>query len=123
MTEISAERRHVLTQRLGRLMAEVSEACYCAGWLGGTEYSVPELCRRAIESGSRQPWGQGDVTPDQALRLAKIADELGHWADLDEPGVGYEPFAPFPIPAELTAELDRERTLSEMRAATTYKTK
>ena len=48
-----------LVQQLGAEMSDLSEACWCAGWLGGTESVVPELCRRAAESGRTQYWGHG----------------------------------------------------------------
>ena len=92
--------RHSVLQLLGQEMSDISEDCYCAGWLGGTEYVVPELCRRAAESGRPQWWGPDVVTPERARGLVHLAEQLGHWADLDEAGVGYVPFRPFPIPPE-----------------------
>jgi len=100
-----------LTRRLGELISQVSEDCYCAGWLGGAEYSVPELCRRALASGRSQPWGHGVVTPALAKTLCDLADQLGHWVDTDEASVGYVPFSPFPIPPEYLAALDRDLEL------------
>lgn len=101
--------RHALVQQLGEAMSDVSEECYHAGWLGGTEYFVPELCRRAVATGRAQPWGHGEVTPERARTLIELAARAGCWADLDEPGIGYEPFQPFPIPPEYLAALERER--------------
>ena len=103
--------REDLIQRLGDLMSQVSEQCYCAGWLGGTEYLVPELCRRALASARSQPWGHSVVTPALARTLHDIAEQLGHWVDTDETSVGYVPFSPFPIPPEYIAALDRELEL------------
>ena len=81
-------------------MSEISEECYYAGWLNGTEYFVPELCRRARDLGKSQTWGHGEVGPQKAEELFKIAELLGHWVDLDEMGSGYDPHDPFPIPPE-----------------------
>ena len=100
-----------LVLRLGQLMSQISEDCYCAGWLGGTEYSVPELCRRALTSARSQPWGHGVVTPALVRTLCDIAEQLGHWVDTDETSVGYVPFSPFPIPPEYIAALDRDLEL------------
>jgi hypothetical protein len=100
--------RTSLVLRLGEFMSQVSEDCYCAGWLGGTEYLVPELCRRALAGARPQPWGHGVVTPALARTLCDIAEQLGHWVDTDEASVGYVPFRPFPIPPEYIAALDRE---------------
>lgn len=99
--------RHALVQQIGTAMSDISEDCYCAGWLGGTEFLVPELCRRAATTGESQSWGHGSVTKEQAEKILEIVERAGCWADLDEPGVGYEPFDPFPIPPEYLAALDK----------------
>jgi hypothetical protein len=97
-----------LLRLLGQEMSDISEDCYCAGWLGGTEYFVPEICRRALESGRSQIWGHGEVTPARAKELTLLADQLGCWADLDEDGIGYVPHQPFPVPQQYIEALDRE---------------
>ncbi len=103
--------RHSLVQLLGSAMSELSEEAYCAGWLGGTEYVVPELCRRAVETGVIQRWGRWEVTPDFARGLIHIAEQIGSWADLDEPGSGYVAFQPFPIPVQYQQAVDHEQTV------------
>jgi hypothetical protein len=100
--------RHELVQQLGQKMSDISEECYCAGWLGDTEYMVPELCRRAIASGQPQQWGHGAISPDQALDLFNLADRIGCWADSDDDSVGYKPFQPFPIPLEYLKAIERK---------------
>lgn len=82
--------RHALLQLLGKAMSDISEECFYAGWLGGTEDEVPELCRRAIETDQPQVWGQGTITPDQAIGLNYIAEQLGYWAIWTD--TGFEPF-------------------------------
>jgi hypothetical protein len=99
-----------LIAELGRLMSDCSEDCHYAGWLGDTEYLVPELCRRALETAEPQPWGHGKVSPQLAARMTAIAKELGHWVVLNDLGVGFEPFDPFPVPPEILKELDKERS-------------
>lgn len=101
--------RHALVQQLGQEMSDISEDCYCAGWLGGTEYLVPELCRRAAESGYTQHWGHGEITPELGRQLILLAEQAGCWANTDFASVAYDPFQPFPIPLEYTAEIDREQ--------------
>lgn len=91
---------------LGRLMSDLSETCWSAGWLEGTEYLVPELCRRAVERDEPQPWGQGEVAPALAKALAVLAGELRHWANLDARGAGYVAFDPFPVPQACVDDLD-----------------
>lgn len=90
-------------------MSDVSEECYYAGWMLGTEYVVPELCRRALDSGEPQPWGDGEVTPEQARELTELADRLGSWADLEEQGIGYVQHDPFPLSPEQLEVVERER--------------
>jgi hypothetical protein len=43
LTRNLIDERHALVQQLGQAMSDISEDCYCAAWLGGTEYFVPEL--------------------------------------------------------------------------------
>jgi hypothetical protein len=102
--------RHLLVQQLGKEMSDISEDCYYAGWLGGTEYMVPELCRRAIESGLTQYWGHGEVTLEQARWLWGLAERIGCWADNDLECIGYDPFQPFPIPPEYTEAIERKQS-------------
>src|SRR3954462_11666022 len=101
--------RSALVQLLGRALSDVSEECYHSGWLGGNEYFVPELCRRAIATGQTQYWGHGQVTPEQARGLTFLAEQIGAWADLDEPGSGYIPFDPFSIPQQYVEAIEREQ--------------
>lgn len=101
--------RDALVQKLGEAMSDLSERCYYAGWLTGTEHLVPELCRRAVETGRPQMWGHGVVTPGEAELLLSLADQAGSWANLDEAGIGYVPFQPFPTPPEYLAAVEREQ--------------
>ena len=100
----------------GSAIGDVSEDCYLAGWLGGAEYLVPALCKRVARSGEPHWWGNGTVSPAQALDLLALAGVLGHWADLDDAGVGYVAFDPFPLPPEYRESLDREQRAVEVRA-------
>lgn len=93
---------------LGDAMSEVSEECWNAGWLDGTEHMLPELCRRASESGTDQRWGRGTITPSRARELQGLARRAGTWAALDEQGIGYVPFEPWPLPNAMLQELDLE---------------
>ena len=102
-------KRNALLQLLGAAMSDVSEDCYCADWLAGTEYIVPELCRRALSTKQDQHWGHGEVTPERALGLITLADLVGSWANRDESGIGYVPFQPFPVPREYAREIDCEQ--------------
>jgi len=85
---------------LGDMMRDVSEECQCAGWLIDLEYLVPILCERAIKSQERQPWGQGYVTVEQAMKMTRIAEELKCWVanEFLDNEFHYVEFNPFPIP-------------------------
>lgn len=89
-------------------MSDVTEDCYYAGWLVGAEYIVPELCRRALESGRTQKWGHGEVTPERARGLTYLADQLGCWVNYDLSSNEYVSHDPFPLPVEHLESLDLE---------------
>jgi hypothetical protein len=97
-----------LIETLGRSMSDISEEAYCAGWYCGTEYYVPELCRRAIRAQQPQPWSRAIITPGRAQELLEIVRTLGHWVKLNDEGTGYEPFDPFPTPLEYRLELNKD---------------
>lgn len=107
---MDAATHHSLLQLLGDAMSDISEDCYYAGWLGDSESLIPELCRRAVETGTIQRFGHGEVTPEKALALMYLADLLGCWANLDPVGDGYVPHQAFPITPELVADLDFEQS-------------
>ena len=111
-----AERRALL-QVLGNAMSDISEDCYCAGWMGGAEYFVPELCRRALDTNQSQNWGHGEVTQEQARGLLALAELVGSWADLDDDATGYIPFQPFPIPPQFMEAIEREQKLSSTQSS------
>ena len=51
---------------------------------------VPELCRRAAESGTDQQWGRGMITPSRARELLELARRAGTWVALDGQAIGYD---------------------------------
>jgi hypothetical protein len=104
-----------LIQQLGAAMSDVSEECYHAGWMDSTQDVLPELCRRAIESGEPQPWGHGEVAPPKAHELWALAERIGAWADLHPQDDSYIPYHPFPLRPGVADEVDRERRASVRR--------
>ncbi|MBA4065225.1 MAG: hypothetical protein C0501_16240 [Isosphaera sp.] len=100
------ETRNAVLQLLGEAMSNVSEDCLYAGWSVGTEYLVPELCRRAVATGQTRHWGHGEVTPGRGLGLSALAEWVGSWANLDAAATGYVPFQPHPVPPRCLEELD-----------------
>ena len=107
---MDTDTRQAALQLLGKEMSDISEDCYCAGWLGGTEYLVPELCRRALATGQMQFWGHGEVTPERARGLLLLANAAGSWADMDDDAVVYVPFDPFPIQPEYAEAIEWEQS-------------
>lgn len=114
---LAEDRRRELMQELGTLMSQLSEACFCAGWLGGTELFVPALCQQALVTKSVRYWGVGEVTPELAAKMVDIAERLGHWVDMDVLAVGYEPFDPGVPSAHILEELNRQHQLSSRKRA------
>ncbi len=54
------------------LMLGLSEECWCAGWMSGTEHALWR-----IEAG--QGWGQCEITERQATLLRLLSEECDGW--------------------------------------------
>jgi hypothetical protein len=73
---------------LANLMSEISEDCYCAGWMHGLEFAL-----WAIATGDRKnrKYGQGEVSQQQIDDLMAISAEIGGWIrwadDESDPGL------------------------------------
>ena len=99
-----------LLYRIGEEMSDVSQDCWNATWMEGTEWYVPALCARAVQSGEPQPWGQYDVSPERARSLVALADALGSWAafgDETADSALYVSFNPWPTPKAVLEAMDR----------------
>ncbi|MBL8020719.1 MAG: hypothetical protein JNM27_13695 [Leptospirales bacterium] len=107
---------------LGELLSEISQQAFAAGWTGGTEYFVPELCRRAIAERQIQYWGLSLVSPDLGRRLFQIADLAGSWVDYENPD-RFVPFNPFPIPQEYLEEMSRPANVGRRQPLPTFSPK
>ncbi len=71
-------------QELADLMQEISEDCYCAGWISGLEYALWSFV--LYPSGPRN-YGQRGVSLADIERLDKLSQEIGgwiHWLDSEE---------------------------------------
>ena len=98
---MDATTRNGILHLLGDAMSDISEESYCAAWLSGWEYLLPELCRRALELQQTQIWGRCELSVETASTLSFMAERIGFWANADPDGPGYVAHSPFPIPIEV----------------------
>jgi hypothetical protein len=61
-------------ERLRELMSEISETSYCAGWMGGLEFTLWEF----IE-GITKPTGMWMITEEQMKELKELREKTGGW--------------------------------------------
>lgn len=70
-----AQQRERAKESLRTLMTEISERCWCAGWIGGLEFALwASLDHRADES-----YGQGFIYSGNKRQLARLALQAGGW--------------------------------------------
>lgn len=82
-------------QMMGDIMSEISERCYCAGWMDGTEEVVPQLVAEALSTGQDQGWCMNELRLHEAKHLKALNDYLGHWVDFNMgDGPTYIPYTP-----------------------------
>lgn len=72
--------RHALYSR----MSDISEACWCAGWMSGTEYAL----WLAVTTGEPCAWGVGIIEQPDIEALRELAGLAGGWW---RSGAEYEP--------------------------------
>jgi len=62
---------------LQQIMSDISERCWCAGWMMGTEHAL----WRAIQTPDEEPfdWGQDEVTPEERQQLRWLSEQCGGW--------------------------------------------
>jgi hypothetical protein len=59
---------------LAKLMSAISERCYAAGWMDGTEFVLWD----ALARGPRD-WGRDRITADDVAKLTELSDKSGGW--------------------------------------------
>jgi len=69
MTELTREQQY-----LADAMSEISEDCWCAGWLIGLEFDLWQ----ALAEGPRE-YGAGKIGAGDIARLRLLSDECGGW--------------------------------------------
>jgi len=88
--------RKALIIALGQMMSNVSENCWCAGWLVDLEEELPILCEKALKTKQPQRFGRDHITVGDAEIITALVDLLGHWVILDSGSgrQGYKPYTP-----------------------------
>lgn len=75
-------------EALFRLMSEISEGCYCAGWLTGNEYTLWEM---VSDSAAERRYGMDEVSERDIQDMREISAEIGGWVhwydDTDDPAL------------------------------------
>jgi hypothetical protein len=95
---------------LYELMSDISEECYCAGWMSGNEYS---LWRIVSDPNASRRYGQGEVTEQQVTDMRTMADSCGGWIrwhdDEDEPNLDADEWGPrFELLADWQRRYERQ---------------
>lgn len=58
------------------LMSDISEECYCAGWMSGNEYTLWEM---VIDPKASRRYGMGQVSEEWIADLKAMSVEVGGW--------------------------------------------
>lgn len=81
-----------LQRALYELMSEISEDCWCAGWMMGNEYSLWD----AIVTGDRT-YGMGFMEEGLLASCKALSDQVGGWIEWrdDEQGLPAGEWGPY----------------------------
>jgi len=63
-------------QELSDLMSDISERCYCAGWMSGCEY---RLWAAIINPDDKRNYGESEISLNEVHRMKELSDEIGGW--------------------------------------------
>ena len=74
---------------LREMMSDISEDCWCAGWMSGLEFLLWE----AVSTGDAGSWARHGVTIEHIAKLQRMSDVLGGWVMWDD-GLRDERFVP-----------------------------
>lgn len=82
--------RNTVKEVLAELMSEISEDCWCAGWLSGLEFDLWEM----VQGGPRR-FGMGEVSEEDVQRLRVLSNECGGWIvwNMDKGDTSFVPLA------------------------------
>lgn len=85
LSAMNPEEREATIQRLGDVMSDLQESCFCASWMCVTP-TIVGLCRRVIQTDTRQLWGNGQLSVRMAREMWSMAEAVGGWAEPDWDG-------------------------------------
>lgn len=87
-------------------MSDISEECYCAGWMSGLEYAL----WGALQT-SDLIYGMSEIDAEQLQRCGQLAQELGGWIvwvdDHDLPGTSWQEWGKRFVPMDEWLEMYR----------------
>lgn len=63
-------------RELYELMSDISEECYCAGWMDGNEF---RLWRAVTDPNDDRRYGQSEIEKWQLIRLRELSELTGGW--------------------------------------------
>jgi hypothetical protein len=66
-------------RQLAEFMSELSERCYCAGWMMDLEYVLWD----AVMTGPRN-FGHGTITREDISKLIQLSDKINSWICFDD---------------------------------------
>ena len=100
---------------LYELMSDISEDCYCAGWMMGNEF---RLWHAITDANDDKRYGQSEIAPQQIQRLKELSQAVGGWWRWDDKEGAQ--FVSLEKWAEILREIeeknaDAERKLNEIR--------
>lgn len=75
--------------KLAQLMSDISEECWCAGWMHGTEFRLWEAI---TDPQDHRHWGQDYIDDEMVEHLKRLSGGVRGWVRYEE-GVG-ELFVP-----------------------------
>lgn len=96
-------------RELYETMSNISENCYCAGWIIGNEYEIWQ----DLQTGNRH-YGLAEIDSDALEKCRRLSQELGGWivwcdAD-DEPNLPIEEWGPRFVPMAHWMEMVKANT-------------
>lgn len=81
------------------LMSEISEDCWCAGWMMGLEYAIWGAMRDGDLS-----YGMNSMEPETLEKVRALFNELGGWIvwkdDLTDDGMPIDDWGPYFVTTE-----------------------